>query len=104
MNQLIGVIQAVMRGDNPAELAGGIKKIKGAAAQATKLRDYLTRPEVIKMLNDEDFKKTAREFGIDVNFESLAKLAGMDAKRDPDGPKRTLFPQDTLRALGNNPQ
>ena len=102
MNQLIGAIQAVMKGDNPSSIGGGVNKIKGAAAQAAKLRDYLMKPEVIRMLNDEDFKRTAKEFGIDVNFESLAKLAGMDAKRDPDGPKRTLLPQDTLKILGGS--
>ena len=102
MNELIDIIQTVMRGEEPASTFVG--KRKSAAMAATRLRDYIQRPEIIQMLNDESFKEKARELGIDINFESLARLSDMSAKRDPEAPKPTLFPSSMLRTLANKEQ
>lgn len=98
MNELINIIQLVMKGESP-DLSGRTK-LKSAAKNASKLRDYLRDPETIKMLNDEEFKRKAREIGIDINFENLARLVNLDSKRDPNGPKRTVMPNDMLKILG----
>lgn len=100
MNELISVIQAVMKGEESEHLTGDVAKLKAGQELAARLREYLMRPETIQMLNSEEFQKEARRFGMDVNFQSLAKLADMDARRDPTGPKRTLLPTDMLRSLG----
>lgn len=100
MNDLIGVIQAVMKGEEPSISGARADKMQSVALAASKLRAYLTDPKTIEMLNDEEFKQKARKFGIDVSFDSLAKLVDMDAKRDPTGPKRTVMPSDMLRVLG----
>lgn len=98
MNELINVIQAVMKGEESN--TGGVAKLKAGQDLAAKLRDYLMRPEIIQMLNSEEFQKEARRFGMDVNFQSLAKLTDMDARRDPLGPKRTLLSNELLHTLG----
>jgi hypothetical protein len=104
MNELIDVIQAVMRGQEPNIQGEKTKKMAGIASAAAKLRKYLTDPETVKMLNDDEFKKKARAFGIDVSFESLARAVDMDARRDPTGPKRTLLPPEMLSNLGRKPE
>lgn len=97
MNELIKIIQIVMNGETPDTNVG---KLKQAAKQAAKLRAYLLKPDIMEILNNDDFKKKAREFGIDVNFESLAKLADRRIKHDPQAPKPTLMPSSMLRILG----
>lgn len=104
MNDLIDVIQAVMKGQTPSIQGSRDGKMIKVAAAAAKLRTYLTDPETIHMLNDEEFKRQARRFGIDVNFESLSKLVDMDTRRDPEGPKRTLLPRDTLMQMTRSPE
>ena len=101
MNDLIGVIQTVMRGDAPSVLGANEKKMRSVAAAAAKLRSYLSDPDTVRMLNDEEFRKQALRFGIDISFESLAKLVDMDARRDPTGPKRTVLPGEMLKILGD---
>lgn len=101
MNDLIDLIHTVMRGETPNIAGSKEKKMQSIAAAATKLRSHLSNPETIRMLNDEEFKKAAKRFGIDVNFESLAKLVDMDSRRDPTGPKRTVLPSNMLKILGN---
>lgn len=97
MNELIDLIHKVMRGESPEIAGDNIKKMQSVAQAAAKLRKYITDPEVVKMLNDEEFKKMSRERGINVNFDSLARLVDIDARRDPFGPKRTLMPSDILK-------
>jgi hypothetical protein len=97
MNELIGVIQAVMKGEESQTQT--VNKLRAGQDLAKKLRGYLMNPEIREMLNNPDFQKEARKFGMNVNFESLAKLADMDVRRDPLGPKRTLLPNDMLKSL-----
>jgi hypothetical protein len=101
MNELIDLIHKVMRGENPEIRGGNIKKMQSVAAAAAKLRQYIMDPEVIKMLNDDEFKKISRERGISVNLASLAKLVDIESHRNPTGPKRTVLPPEMLRSLGN---
>lgn len=101
MNELIDLIHKVMRGESPEIVGGNINKMKSVAQAAAKLRRYITDPEVVEMLNDEEFKMMSRERGINVNFDSLAKLVDIDAIRNPSGPKRTLIPSDILRNVAN---
>ena len=100
MNELIDVIQKVLKGEEVSVIQDK-KKQQEVAVAAAKLRDYLMRPETIAILNDEEFKKEAEMFGIQVNFSNLAKLVD----RHTSGPKPSLMPADTLRTLGgvNNP-
>lgn len=100
MNELIEVIQAVMRGGHPDERFSKVSKLVRAGDLARKLREYLMRPEIVEMLNSDEFRQKARSMGIDVNFDSLAKLVDLDNKRDPEGPKHTVMPSDMLRTLG----
>lgn len=102
MNELIDLIHKVMRGENPEIKGGNVKKMQSVAQAAAKLRRYIMDPEVVKMINDDEFKRMSRERGINVNLASLAKLVDMDAQRDPMGPKRTVLPPEMLRSLGNN--
>lgn len=101
MNDLIDIIHTVMRGQTPSVEGAKDSKMRSIAAAAAKLRLYLSDPETVRMLNDEEFKRRARAFGIDVNFENLARLVDMDRRRDPSGPKRTLLPVDTLAQLSS---
>lgn len=103
MNELIGVIHQVMRGEAP-DVAANAVKMRSVAQAAAKLRLHLMNPETISMLNDEEFKRKSRAMGIDVNFESLAKLVDMDARRDPQGPRRTLLPPEMLKSLVKSPE
>jgi hypothetical protein len=97
MNDLIEVIQAVLRNQNVRPTNNTHKQ---AADQASKLRTYLTNPETIKILNSDEFKRKANQIGIDINFESLARLVDITINRDPEGAKPTLIPSDMLRRLG----
>lgn len=100
MNDLIDLIHTVMRGGTPNIAGSKEKKMKSIATAASKLRTHLSDPETIRILNDEEFKRKARQFGIDMNFDSLAKLVDMDSRRDPAGPKRTVLPSGMLNILG----
>lgn len=95
MNELIDVIQKVLKGEE-VNVIPDKKKQQEVAVAAAKLRDYLMSPETIAILNDEKFKKEAEMFGIQVNFSNLSKLVD----RHVSGPKPSLIPADTLRTLG----
>jgi hypothetical protein len=95
MNELIDVIHAVLRGQTTG-IPMDRRKQQATAAAAARLREYLSRPETISLLNDEEFKKRSREFGMDINFDNLAKLVAGHV----EGPKPSLMPPETLKMLG----